>query len=144
MLRLVSLLLVLAGCVNPFAPPRDDSPLVVTVAEATTQPRIAWTSVGATSVWIGDAMGRTVWSIEAGGRTRADGRYERVLIPSPVAYGAFSGGGSEAAPRTITPAVPLVPGETYTVRVAHIGGGDGGFTGRRPLVRRGEVTFTVR
>jgi hypothetical protein len=145
----LGLLLVLAGCSGsvPGLSQPDRSPLQVTATNGTASaaPLISWTSGGATSVWVNDENGRTVWGIEAGGRTLSDGRYERVLIPSPVPYGAHADerGSDEEAPRITTPPQPLLPGRTYTVEVSYIGGGSGGFMSPRPVVRRGSATFTV-
>ena len=86
-------------------------------------------------------LGREVWSIQAGMRTLSNGHAERVLIPSPVAYGAFADATGDEALRTPTPAAALRPGERYTIFVDH--GGSGGFIGRRVVVRRGQATFTV-
>lgn len=144
MLRLVSLLVLVAGCVNPFTPPRDTSPLVVTATDGTASaaPVFSWTSAEATSLSVYDAEGRTVWGLVSGYRTLSDGRVERVEIASPVRYGAFADE-ADGRPGTATPAAPLRPG-TYRVTVTHVGGGSGGFTGRRPTVRTGETTFTIR
>ena len=147
---LASALLVLAGCSGSLpglSPQPDRSPLQVSATNGTadTAPLFSWTPVGATSVWVNDANGRTVWGIEAGGRTLANNRYERVLIPSPVPYGAYAdaSGSKEETPRLTTPPQTLQPGTTYTVQVTYLGGGSGGFTGQRPVLRRGSATFTV-
>lgn len=147
MLRLTALLLI-AGCAIPsFGSQAEPAPLRVTATDgsADTAPLFSWTDVDATSVWVVDPEGRTVWGIEAGGRSLPDNRYERVLIPSPVPYAAYAdaSGASEATPRTTTAPRPLVPGVTYTVHVTHLGGGSGGFVGRRPIVRRGSASFSV-
>ncbi|NNF58317.1 MAG: hypothetical protein HKN04_08745 [Rhodothermaceae bacterium] len=144
-LFLLSLSLLIAGCAG--GPPGDDSPLQVTATNGTaeTTPLFSWSPVAATSLWVTDADGRTVWGIEPGGRSLPENRYEHVLIASPVPYGAYANptSTSEETPRTTTPPGPLLPGETYTVNVTHLGGGSGGFTGRRPIVRRGSATFSV-
>lgn len=148
-LRLVGLL-VLAGCsggIPGLSPQPDRSPLQVTATNGTASsaPLISWTPIGATSVYVNDANGRTVWGIEAGGRTLPNNRYERVLIESPVPYGAYADatGTNEETPRTTTAPRTLEPGQTYTANVTYLGGGSGGFTGQRPVVRRGSATFTV-
>lgn len=151
MIRVLPLLLLLggfSGCAGgPFGTPEDDSPLVVHASDGTseTTPLFSWTPIDAMSVWVTDEAGHSVWGIEAGGRSLPEGRYERVLIPSPVPYGAFSDrtGATEETPRITTPPGLLVPGKTYTVHVSHLGGGSGGFTGRRPIVRSGSATFSV-
>jgi hypothetical protein len=139
-------LTLLSGCAG--LPGRDapPAPLVVTATDGTsaTAPLFSWRDVGASEVTVYDADGRVVWGIVAGIRTFADGRGERVLIPSPVPYGAFASGGNAEAPTTTHAATRLTPGATYTVTVRHVGGGSGGFVGRRPIVRDGSATFTVR
>lgn len=148
---LVLALLTLGGCtagcgIAPFGPAEDDSPLDVAATDGTadTAPLFSWTPVGATSAWVTDPNDRVVWGIEAGSRPLADNRSERVLIESPVPYGAYAeGGGAVTEPRTTTAPAPLEPGTTYTVHVTYLGGGSGGFTGRRPVVRRGSATFRV-
>jgi len=141
-MRLLLLSALLAGCA--FAPSADDSPLRVSATNGTASaaPVFSWTPTGATSLWVTDPDDRSVWGIEAGGRTTA-GRYERVLLEAPVPYGAFPGGEDDGQPHTTTAAQPLRPGTTYTVHVTYLGGGSGGFTGRRPIVRQGSATFTV-
>lgn len=144
-MRLI-LLLLLAGCAAPFGADADDSPLVVTATDGTASaaPLISWSDVDATSVWVTDEQGRTVWGIHSGGRTGADGDYEIVRIPSPVPYAAHAdGAGGDGAPQTTTAPDVLEPGMTYTVHVSYLGGGSGGFIGRRPVVRRGSATFRV-
>ena len=147
-MRLLShlLLLLVAGCAAPFGADADDSPLVVTATDGTagTAPLISWADVGATSVWVTDEQGRTVWGIHAGGQNRPDGDYEIVHIASPVPYGAYAEGTTlGVAPRTTTTAGVLEPGVTYTAHVSYLGGGSGGFMGRRPVVRQGDATFRV-
>ena len=139
-------LLLLAGCAAPFGTDADDSPLVVTTTDGTasTVPLISWSDVDATSVWVTDEDGRTVWGLHSGGRTGTDGAYEVVGISSPVPYGAYGEGTTlGAAPQTTTAAGVLEPGVTYTAHVSYLGGGSGGFIGRRPVVRQGEATFRV-
>ena len=140
-------LLLLAGCAAPFGTDADDSPLTVTATDgaASAAPLISWSDVDATSVWVTDGSGRTVWGIHAGGRTGAGGEYEVVRIPSPVPYAAFADGAGlgDGAPRTTTAPGVLEPGQTYTAHVSYLGGGSGGFIGRRPVVRQGEATFRV-
>lgn len=144
-----ALLLVLAGCsggIPGLTPQPDRSPLQVTATNGTasTAPVISWTPIGATSVYVNDANGRTVWGIEAGSRSLPNNRSERVLIESPVPYGAYSDGrGGAEAPQVTTPPRTLQPGQTYTAHVTYLGGGSGGFTGMRPVVRQGSATFTV-
>lgn len=138
-------LLLLAGCAAPFG--ADDAPLTVTVRDGTASaaPLLSWSDVGATSVWVTDEAGRTVWGLRSGGRTHADGRYEVVPISSPVPYGAYADGAGlgDGAPQTTTAPGVLEPGQTYTAHVSHVGGGSGGFVGRRPVVRQGEAPFRV-
>lgn len=148
-LRLVGLL-VLAGCsggIPGLAPQPDRSPLQVTATNGTASsaPLISWTPIGATSVYVNDENGRTVWGIEAGNRSLPNNRSERVLIPSPVPYGAYTDatGANEESPRITTAPQTLHPGRTYTAHVTYLGGGSGGFTGMRPVVRQGSATFTV-
>jgi len=143
-------LLVLAGCsggIPGLTPQPDRSPLQVTATNGTASsaPLISWTPIGATSVYVNDENGHTVWGIEAGGRTLPNNRYERVLIPSPVPFGAYADatGANEETPRITTAPKALQPGQTYTANVTYLGGGSGGFTGQRPVVRRGSATFTV-
>lgn len=143
----LALLTTLAACAGGLGPRTPPPPLVVTATDGTASaaPLISWTDIGATSVWVEGPDGRTVWGIEAGGRSLPDNRYERVLIASPVPYGAYAdrSGATEATPRTTTAPGPLEPGVTYTARVTYLGGGSGGFVGRRPIVRQGAATFTV-
>ena len=148
LVRLLALvpLAAVAACVSPFGADANDTPLAVTVSVGTaTAPLISWDQTGATSVWVTDPDGRTVWGIEAGNRSLPDNRSERVLIASPVPYAAHADrtGATEETPRTTTEARQLEPGVTYTAQVSFIGGGSGGFTGRRPVVRRGSATFMV-
>ena len=145
------LVVFLAGCsgctVDPFGTSADDTPLAVQASNGTleTAPLFSWTPVDATSVWVTDEEGRSVWGIEAGGQSLPEGRYERVLIPSPVLYGAFTdrAESTEETPPITTPPGLLVPGTTYTVHVTNFGGGSGGFFNRRPRGRSGSATFTV-